>query len=164
MITHSKQAGASLLEVMIALFVLAIGLLGFAGLQTEGITMGRQAYMHSQATFLAQDIVERILANRGQANAYATNIGDVVVAGTNCATANCSPSQQATWDRAAWLTNVANALPGGLGAVTITNSGSTVAVAVTIQYQLARGRINPGESAINPVVPQTYNYTLDTTL
>ena len=57
------QNGASLLEVMIALFVLAVGLLGVFAMQAESMKLNQQAYSSSQAMFLANDAVERMRVN-----------------------------------------------------------------------------------------------------
>ena len=48
-----KQQGSGLLEVMIGLFVLAIGLLGMSSMQSKALRSNNTAYMYSQAIFLA---------------------------------------------------------------------------------------------------------------
>ena len=60
---HS-QAGSSLLEVLVAVVVLSIGLLGLAGLQMTSIKSSHSAYMRSQATLLAYDLADRARATR----------------------------------------------------------------------------------------------------
>ncbi len=59
---HDK--GFSLIEVLIALLVLAIGLLGLAALQAQGLRFNYDAYVRTQATNLAYDIVDRMRTNR----------------------------------------------------------------------------------------------------
>jgi type IV pilus assembly protein PilV len=56
------QRGFSLLEVLIALLVLSIGLLGLAALQAAGLRSSHGAYLSSQATLLAYDMADRIRA------------------------------------------------------------------------------------------------------
>lgn len=162
--TPSCQRGSSMIEVMVALFVLAIGLLGFAGLQTEGITMGRQAYMHSQASILAQDMVERMQANIGATNDYNLAFNAAVSAPVDCAAAVCTAQQLAAWDKTQWLANIAAALPAGFGAVTAvpTGIGTYYAVTIQVQYQLATNRMSRQEQAANQAPPTTYTYTLNT--
>ncbi len=55
--------GFSLLEVLIALLVLSIGLLGLAGLQGTGLRYNHSAYLRSQATFQTYDMADRMRAN-----------------------------------------------------------------------------------------------------
>ena len=64
-IKHSrkKQQGFTLLEVLIALLVLSIGLLGLAALQTTGLRSNEMASMRTTSTMLAYDISERMRAN-----------------------------------------------------------------------------------------------------
>ncbi len=60
--SHHQQ-GSSLLEVMISLFVLAIGLLGALAMQTQSMQHNQSSYAFLQAVYLASDVVERIRAN-----------------------------------------------------------------------------------------------------
>lgn len=61
------QRGMTLIEVLVALLVLAIGLLGVAALQAIGLKTGRSAYERSQATMLAYDLADRMRARRADA-------------------------------------------------------------------------------------------------
>lgn len=58
-----KQAGVTLVEVMVAMLVTTAGLLGFAGLQTRALTATEDAYLRTQAMTLAQDMLERMRIN-----------------------------------------------------------------------------------------------------
>lgn len=81
------QCGFSLLEVLIAVLVLSIGLLGLAGLHAVGLRSVDSANLRTQATVLAQDILERMRANRDAAIAGDYNIADLeaVAAGASAA-------------------------------------------------------------------------------
>jgi type IV pilus assembly protein PilV len=57
------QRGFTLLEVLIALLVLSIGLLGLAALQGVGLRSSQEAYLTSQASLLAYDLADRVRAN-----------------------------------------------------------------------------------------------------
>lgn len=133
----SAQAGATLIEVMVALLVLAIGLLGFAGMQTKGIVTGRQAYLHSTAAFLAEDMAERIRANVKQAASYSMAFGD---AGqdNHCDTANCTDAQMIAWDQYKWQhEQVAKVLPNGFGQIsTVQGSNPYVTATIRLCYTL----------------------------
>ena len=67
---RSRQAGFTLTEVLIAMLVLAIGLLGLAALQAYGIRFNTDSYIRSQATNLAYDLMDRIRANRSELDTY----------------------------------------------------------------------------------------------
>ena len=61
--TLRPARGFSLIEVLIALLVLSVGLLGLAFLQAAGLRFNNDSYMRSQATILAYDLVDRMRAN-----------------------------------------------------------------------------------------------------
>ena len=60
-----RQRGFSLIEVLVAMLVLAIGLLGLAALQTQGVRFNHDAYVRSNATALAYEIMDKMRARRG---------------------------------------------------------------------------------------------------
>ena len=64
------QRGFSLIEVLIALVILAVGVLGLAALQTTGLQYTHDAYIRSQATVIVYDLVERMRNNVTNANNY----------------------------------------------------------------------------------------------
>jgi type IV pilus assembly protein PilV len=111
------RQGFSLIEVLVALLILAIGLLGLAGLQARGVATNYSALQRSQATLYAQDIVERMRANRETARLsswpYQIDFG-------------AAPSVSdplALQDLTDWVAEVHN-LPQGEGAVTMANLGN----------------------------------------
>ena len=67
----ADQRGATLIEVLVAMLVLSIGLLGLAGMQMTALKSNQSAYYRSQATVLAYDIIDRMRANRADARARA---------------------------------------------------------------------------------------------
>lgn len=113
-----RQKGFSLLEVMIAVFVLAIGLLGVAGLQLVSMKSGQSAFLRSQATLLAYTIVDDIRANRTNASDYAIALSDTSSSASGLA-------GDAVDD---WLGDLAAELPAGDGSVTVSGTRITVSV------------------------------------
>lgn len=61
-----------MLEVLVAIVIVAIGLLGLAGLQARLQLADFEAYQHSQALLLLQDMADRISVNRSHAGSYVT--------------------------------------------------------------------------------------------
>ena len=59
----NKNTGFTLIEVLIAMIILAVGLLGLAGLQATSLRNNQSAYNRSVATQLAYDIADRMRAN-----------------------------------------------------------------------------------------------------
>jgi len=68
-----RERGFSLVEVLVALLILSVGLLGIAGMQTLSVQMNVSARQSSQATYLAYEIIDRMRANRQAALAGSYN-------------------------------------------------------------------------------------------
>ena len=119
------QTGISMIESLVALFVLALGILGLAGLQTRTLTETRLTNARAVAVRMAGDIHERMKLNTGALNDSAANgtpnpylVGwGAAPAGTNCNTAACTSAQLAGFDLAQWKATLAASLPGGNGAI-----------------------------------------------
>lgn len=109
----AKQTGSSLVEVMVALFVLAIGLLGILALQSKSMQYNQSAHIYSQAIYLANDIAERIRSNPSVASDYEIAAGEEISDGGDCRINACSPSDLAKWDKYQFYTNIKSALPAG---------------------------------------------------
>lgn len=140
--SRKKQTGMTLLEVLIALLVISVGLLGMAGLQLTGMKMTNDAYFRSQATWLAYDMFDRMRANLNQAsntNNYKIFYSDSAPSATNCASTACTPAQMATYDLAAWKNALAAKLPAGNGEISYANTGTGRTYVIAIQWDDSRG-------------------------
>jgi len=104
----SPSSGFTLVEVLVALIVLSIGMLGIAALYLESLRASRQALVRTQAVTLASDIADQIRANRAPANAY--DCGGTCDAGEGVGLA--------ITDLNTWRTAVAAQLPGGTSSIT----------------------------------------------
>jgi len=127
--TPDRQRGVGLLEVLIALLVLSIGLLGLASLQTQALRFNQGAFLRTQATTLAYDMLDRMRANREQATSttsYITNLGTGIPAGASCESVDCSPADMAKYDLNQWKTALNERLPAGDGAVSVNGNGFTI--------------------------------------
>ncbi len=134
------EQGFTLIEVLVTVLVLAFGLLGMAGLQSLGIRNTHSAYLLSQATAEAYNILDCIRANRTAAEAGAYNIS---------LSSTPSGASLAAGDLANWKARLANVLPSGQGAVgcgaATCPAGSTYTVTVQwvdLQPDGSRGNVN----------------------
>lgn len=126
-----RQHGFSLLEVLIALLVLAIGLLGLATLQTVGLKFNQESYMRTQAVLIAYDIIDRIRANpvAKSAGSYNSVAASATYTAPTCTGAvTCSTSDIATYDLANWKARIAATLPMGTGAISTISNRRTVTI------------------------------------
>jgi type IV pilus assembly protein PilV len=116
-----RQSGFTMVEVLVALVVLAIGLLGIAALYLNSLQSGRTAIYRTEAINLAADLADRIRMNRTAQAAYGTLYADVETPVAACATTGgCTDAELASTDLANWKNDIAQRLPGGQGQVTVT--------------------------------------------
>ncbi len=128
--TRQRNAGFSLIEVLVAIVVLSFGLLGMVGLQAASLQANRDARLQSTAILLARDLAEAMRGNKLVAVTTDTYIGDFqsvgaaplvptvasycMTVGQNCsagtplATATAMANAQMT----EWLARVSAELPG----------------------------------------------------
>ena len=102
-----QQKGIGLVEILVSLFILAIGVLGFSALQLKAIESSAEAMTKLQAMNLGRDLAERIRANSTAYSNYATKINAETQSTTakscvqNTETVPCStPSDLSTYDAA----------------------------------------------------------------
>lgn len=113
------QSGFTLIEVLVAVVVLSIGLVGVAGLQAVSLKNNQSAFMRSQASALAYDLADRMRAN--VPSAFGSMYDPTAKAATAAckSTTGCAPQQMAQNDLAEWSSAIANYLPDGQGFVCI---------------------------------------------
>ena len=114
MMNTDKQTGFSLLEVLIALLVLSIGLLGIAGLQATSKRTNFEAIQRTTAVLLARDIIERMRANADVLASYTgvtVTPGSLAAPNPACTSANpCDDETQlAAYDLYQWQQAISGA-------------------------------------------------------
>lgn len=126
-----RQAGASLLEILIALVILSLGLLGMMALQCSALKNNQATVNRSLATELANEITDLMRANRSKAQAgnYDIALSGAVPTGTAINLV----------DLRAWKSRLAR-LPAGQGSVS--HSGNSV----TVTVQWSENRLAGGHS------------------
>ncbi len=112
------MAGFSLLEALITALVLAIGLLGMAGLQATALQRNHSSYLRSQAVLMAYDMMDRMRANRAAALAGSYSRSYVDPTPTQDCSSACTAAEMADADEKEWLTSLAK-LPSGNGEIAV---------------------------------------------
>lgn len=144
-----KLDGFSLIEVLVALLVLSIGLLGLAALQTTSLQYNTGSYSRTQATLLAYDIMDRMRANSTGFTAGNYDVADNTAASAKisaynsckasscaCDTNACNASSLATYDLGQWYDRMGKLLPeSGTAAKLATIVSNPPNKTITIQWQ-----------------------------
>lgn len=125
-----KQAGFSLLEVLITMLVVAIALLGHITLQNRTIAEQQAAFFQSMADTFIIDLSERIAANRTAAIANASGNAPYVTqsfhaidvgaaSASSCLNSACDSATLAAYDLAIWQQGVGAVLPSAVYRISI---------------------------------------------
>lgn len=150
----TQQRGASLVEVMVALFVLAIGLLGILAMQTRAMQFNQSAHVYSQAVYLANDMAERIRSNPNLIENYVLAATNEPPDATNCDEVACNTGQLVVWDQSRWVARIVASLPGGQGQ--IERVGTENAVIIRVSFDDSRAEPADAQGAPRQVT-QTYS-------
>ncbi len=109
---HGRQAGATLVEVLVSVVVLGLGLIGVAGLQTAALSANQLAAQYTNASTVAQNLAERMRGNRQGviSNHYNLAPGTPSAPPKNCALAGetCTAEELARWDLAVWYASLSS--------------------------------------------------------
>ncbi|MBS1188294.1 MAG: pilV [Rhodocyclaceae bacterium] len=106
--SNQSQQGVTLIEVLVAILIAAVGLLGLAGLQARAMTAEFESYQRSQALLLAMDMAERMRMNRAYFGIYKNvsnaddGTGFVGTAGTGHFSLSCPSADHATQSLCDW--------------------------------------------------------------
>lgn len=162
-----KSSGFSLLEVLIAMVVLSIGLLGIAGLQATSKRTSYEALQRTTAVMLTRDIIERMRTNPDQIAAYNGTVDTTTITHNDCSAATCTPVQLAAYDLFEWQQAILGASElsdtgvntGGLvspvGCITVAAACTSCSVTVAIAW---RGMTKLSDPSIDTCGNASGNY------
>ena len=150
MIETKYQHGFTLVEVMIALIVLAVGMLGIASLYITSLRSGHMAVSYTSAVTLAADMADRIRVNSNATAAYTAAAAGNGVAGADNSCVNaiaenvdCTPIQLAADDWFWWYEDVKQRMPVGRSAsINVVNVPPVDAYTIVISWP-ERGQAAP---------------------
>lgn len=125
-----RPRGATLVEVLVALLILSVGLLGVAALYVDNLRNGRTGVLRTQAAALAADMAERVRTNRSGGASFAR------VTGQRCQElpSTASADDVAANEVACWQEEVAKSLPNGTGIVARDTTTLPATYTVTVSW------------------------------
>lgn len=164
-----KQTGVSMIESLVAILVLAIGVMGLAGLQARSLVETRLTNARANALLLANDLAERMRLNRNAA--VSTNLADrydLNFGGTGCGTnicsdivrnscvnGVCSPRDLRTFDLADWTLQVRQLLPGGQARIDVPTASGQIRVTFRWRNNVRGAEFGAADEQANLMAPLT---------
>lgn len=150
-----SSRGFTLIEVMIAMLVLSLGLLGVAATLVMAMHSATSSYLRQQAVQATYDMADRMRSNfdvastPGNTNPYIAALAAPAASAPSpdCTSTSCSAANMAAYDVWQWQTSLKNNLPGGLGSIAviadpITNTKAQVTITVQWSDQPAQASFN----------------------
>lgn len=149
-----RLAGFTLIEVLVAVIIFSIGLLGIASLQVAGLRFAGASQHRAVATTQAQNMTDRMLANLpGVADGDYNITGSMPTSfDTDCSGNDCTSAELSTYDLVTWNQQNADVLPSGDGVICLDSTpndgdssdwacddtGSVYAIKLEWQERIAR--------------------------
>ncbi|MBL4877815.1 MAG: type IV pilus modification protein PilV [Hyphomonas sp.] len=134
-----SESGVSLIEVLVAIVIFSVGLLGLAAMQLHALQFNESASVRGHAVFLAYEMADRVRARPDN-----VALDDYVL--TVCPPTDNACTDSTRKDHVDWLANLAAQLPGGTGSVAVNGDRVTV----TVQWD--DSRVNGAQDQIISIV------------
>ena len=151
-VSRKMPKGFTLVEVLIAMLLLAIGVMGLAGAQLSALKFNQISVGRTQASYLANSIADAMRANKANSAAYVIGMSD----------ANPTGNTIANQDIVSWRTGLATQLPEGQGSISCSCASSlTKTYLVTITVQWSERRVG-GNSEIGSATPDYQQFVMET--
>jgi type IV pilus assembly protein PilV len=126
----ARLRGFTIIEVLAALLVIAVGIVGIAALYSDAVQTTTEAHLHTRAAEMAEQIAKRIQENAAGRVGYAGTVGVVCRPDPP----PLAPLDAAANEAACWEARVEEALPSGLGTITRDTSTSPVSYVVAVSW------------------------------
>lgn len=152
-----------MIEVLVTFMIIALALLGTAGLQAYAMRSSQGGQFRSQAVFLAADLAERMEANKigAVAGSYVQGTSSTPnTLSTACTSSACNPTDLATFDLSQWQNAIAAVLPQSSWIVTQTTSGNPSIYTITISWVDRRSNTTYASTGTG----ETFSYTATRTI
>lgn len=145
-----RQRGFSLVEVLIALVIMSVGMLGIAGLYVQSMQAGRTSMLRHHAVTLAGDVADRIRANPRAGIAYeGAGVDGSCISGV----VNCDEVTMAGQDILLWQQQADDTLPAGDVEIIFDDSGIPPLYTINVTWSEPGANTPPAYSITIPVLP-----------
>lgn len=171
---HRLGSGFTLVEVLVAVLVISIGMLGVARLVLAAVKANDSAYFRGQAAALAYSILDEMRANHGYAvtsPGYTVAYGTYANPGVDCVASTCTPAQIAQYDLYMWKQQLSSAstvttgaLPSGDGQIVMTYPAGSGQVTATITIRWDDSVAQWAFGASKGTTPTLASFTLESAL
>ena len=163
-------AGFTLIEVMVALIVISVGVLGIAATQALAFGRTHTSRTESLVALEAQSLSDAMQANPAYwraglfpstepfiVNGLSISDSSLNSQTTNCAATSCTPIEMASFDLRRWGNNLQVQAPGATGSINC-QAGSPSLCVITVQWtQKASTAINSGSSSASAAQAMSYS-------
>ena len=168
---QAKPRGDSLIEVLVAILVSAVGVLGLAKMQALTIANTQVSGLRGLIALQASSLASSMHSNKGYWQnplAPVCTSGICVLTGTTppaslgavpstCLNANlCTPGQMAAWDLNIWMNQMNNIAAGYTTTVNCTGTPSVCSIEIVWNEKQAGGGATANIAATTPTIPQAY--------
>lgn len=131
--TVRRLHGFTIVEVLAALLVMAVGIIGIAALYSDQVQTNPEAQLHQQAAELAEQIANRIRGTKEGHSGFATTIGVLCDQQSKLKL----PQDIAAREAACWEDEVERKLPSGLGTITRDTLTSPPTYVIAVSWSVA---------------------------
>jgi type IV pilus assembly protein PilV len=125
-----RVRGFNVVEMLVALLVIAVGIIGVAALYSDQTHIPADARLPLRAAELAESMAQRIRSTAEGRDGFATTVGVVCDRGKKIKT----PQDQAALDAACWENEVERSLPSGLGSITRDTTSNPASYVVAVSW------------------------------